>query len=517
MIDLKQFLRKVYMGRSPVDLGRRRRFLALFSRTITFASAFAVFGRFVSPKVSAQGTDTKPVNSPSDVTVDPSLKRGGTAYERARREAIWNDRKPDRYPEQIVFASNDQDIIGTVRLAHASGWRVATRSGGHSWSGNHIRDGGVLLDLSRMNDIHIDVDSHMVSIQPGVRARDLQKMLNDVGLRFPTATCPDVGMGGYLLGGGGSFTSRLDGASCYGVVAADVVMADGKLIHATDETCPDIMWAVRGSGPNFFGVVTKFYLRAKPLHKSMLSSTYIFPAAMAEDLIQWHLAVSRSLPLAVTHNWFAVKSAMPEYGGIPILLNAVAFGDSDEETRSHLDVFEKSPLLGKAVVHQPPGPWTNDLGFALVSRLYPKGFRYRSDSSWVDPYKQGFAKLVAEAVNSLPNDRAHILWAPFSTAQLHSNACYSLESPVSIHFYGVSPDPADDQKMDAWVNNWMAKCQEFSFYGGAGKVNDSDLIEFPKYFLTPENRDRVAKLRKKYDPSGVFFPCIGTDHSVRST
>ena len=515
MSDVKQFLRNVFIRRPPVDLLRRRRFLDLFSKSIAFASTFTAWGRAVAVQGSEPGTEGSTGDATVDATAAPSLKRGTAAYERARLDAIWNERKPDRYPDQIIIASNDQDIVAAVRLAKRVGCQIATRSGGHSWIGNHIRDGGILLDLSRMTDINIDANSNIASIQPGVHARDLQKSLNDVGLRFPTATCPTVGMGGYLLGGGASFTSRLDGASCFGVVAADVVMADGTLIHATDQTYPEIMWAVRGSGPNFFGVVTKFYLQAKPLYKSMLSSTYIFPVAVAEELFQWHLGISRSLPLTVTHNWFAVESAMPELGSVPILLNAIAFGDSDEETRALLDVFEKNPLLGKAIVHQPPAPWTNDLGFSLVSRLYPKGFRFRSDALWVDPYKDGFTKLIAQAVSSLPTDRAHILWAPFSTSHQHPNACYSLESPVSIHFYGVSAEASDDKRMDDWVNGWMTKCRPFSYYGGAGKINDNDIIEFPKYFLTPENRDRVAKLRRKYDPAGVILPCIGTDHSVK--
>jgi hypothetical protein len=69
--------------------------------------------------------------------------------------------------------------------------------------------------------------------------------------------------------------------------------------------------------------------------------------------------------------------------------------------------------------------------------------------------------------------------------------------------------------MDEWVNGWMNRCRPYSYYGGAGKINDNDIIEFPKYFLTPENTARIAKLRKKYDPDGLFFSCIGTDHSVR--
>jgi len=513
MFTIKQMLRKL-LPKASVNARSRRLFLDLLAKSAAFAFAFNAFGRVVAAKASQAGTNAISGGATADGTTAPNLTRGSTAYERARLDAIWNERKPARYPDQIAIASSDQDIVAAVQLAKRNNWQLATRSGGHNWIGNHIRDGGILLDLSRMTDISIDVNSHIVSIQPGVHARDLQKSLNEVGLRFPTATCPTVGMGGYLLGGGASFTSRLDGASCFGVVAADVVMADGSLIHATDQTHPEIMWAVRGSGPNFFGVVTKFYLQTKPLHKSMLSSTYIFPASVAEELFEWHLAISGSLPLTVTHNWFAVKSAMPEFGSIPILLNAIAFGDSDGETRALLDVFEKNPLLGKAIVHQPPAPWTNDLGFSLVSRLYPKGFRFRSDALWVDPYKEGFTKLVAEAVGSLPTDRAHILWAPFSTGHQHPNACYSLESPVSIHFYGVSGEEADDKKMDDWVNGWMSKCRRYSYYGGAGKINDNDIIEFPKYFLTPENTARVGRLRKKYDPTGVFFPCIGTDHSA---
>jgi FAD/FMN-containing dehydrogenase len=110
------------------------------------------------------------------------LSRGDSGYEEARLDAIWNGRKPSRLPEAIALAESVDDVVDVVRLARRRGWRIGVRSGGHSWSGNAIRDGGLLLDLSRLNDLTIDVANRTASVGPGIRGADLQPELNDRGL-----------------------------------------------------------------------------------------------------------------------------------------------------------------------------------------------------------------------------------------------------------------------------------------------------------------------------------------------
>lgn len=482
----------------PVDQQSRRQFVG---SVIQVAASVAALGTLQSAGAAEESSE--PIY----------LERGSDVYERARLNAVWNSRKPHRYPNRIAFITTPEEAVQAIKAANNHGWKVGVRAGGHNWIGNHVRDGGLLLDLSRMSKVEVDVAAQRATIEPGVRSRDLQKVLNDQGFRFPTATCPTVGQSGHLLGGGASFTTRLDGPSCFYVEAADVVLADGTLIHATDKTYPEIMWAVRGAGPSFFGLVTKFYLRIKPLEPAILTSTYIFPADLAEEFLGWHTAISPHVPASTQHTIFAVRALMPQFDGIPIGLNIVAFGKNEEDCRAQIEPFAKAPIASKYLVSTPPSPWTHDQGYSLLTTLYPKSFRFRSEALWVDPTQSGYARLCADAIKTLPNLHAHILWAPYGMHYTHPNTCYSLESAMSLHFYGVTDNPEEDEKMNSWVNGWMNQFRKYSPYNGAGKINDNALDEFPKYFLTPENTGKVAKLRAKYDPKGIFYPCLGTPYS----
>jgi FAD/FMN-containing dehydrogenase len=371
----------------------------------------------------------------------------------------------------------------------------------------------MLLDLSRKSQVEIDTKNQRAIVEPGVRARDFQKRLNDLGYRFPTATCPTVGISGHLLGGGASFTTRMDGPSCSYVEAVDVVLAEGTEIHATDASHPEIMWAVRGAGPSFFGVVTKFYLRIKPIEKSILWSNYLFSSEIAEEFLTWHINISKSLPVTTQHNVFAVKALMPQYPGIPMGLGVVAFGNTDDQCRAQLEVFDKAPFAPKYLARTPSTPWTHDQGYGQVAMLYPKGLRFRSETLWVDPHREGWAKLCSDAIATLPNLHSHMLWAPYGTHAALPNACYSGTSPLSLHFYGVSESADDDVAMSEWVNGWMNRFRKYSANNGTGKINDNGLNEFPKYYLSPENTKKLELLRAKYDPEGVFYGCLGNPRS----
>jgi hypothetical protein len=249
------------------------------------------------------------------------------------------------------------------------------------------------------------------------------------------------------------------------------------------------------------------------LEQNILSSTFIFPSDVAEDFLSWHTELSKHLPASTQQNVFAVRALMPQFPGIPMAMNVVTFGKDAEDCRAQIEPFAKSPIASKYLVSTPPMPWTHDQGYSLVTNLYPQSFRFRSEALWVDPAQPGYARLCAEAIKTLPNLHAHILWAPYGMNHRHPNACYSLESAMSLHFYGVSEDPNEDAKMNDWVNGWMNQFRKYSMYGGAGKINDNALDEFPKYFLTPENTRKVAKLHSKYDPKGLFYPCLGTPYS----
>src|SRR5690242_17078859 len=95
------------------------------------------------------------------------LWRDDDGYEQARQDAVWNYRKPDRYPEVIVQAVSESDVVAAVNLAKERGLKVNARSGGHSWSASSVRQGAMLIDLSRLTEIAFDPDTGIALVQPG--------------------------------------------------------------------------------------------------------------------------------------------------------------------------------------------------------------------------------------------------------------------------------------------------------------------------------------------------------------
>ncbi|OWY59493.1 oxidoreductase, partial [cyanobacterium TDX16] len=112
--------------------------------------------------------------------------RGDDGYEEARRATVWNGRLPDRFPDVVVQATSAADVQVAVRHATAEGLQVGVRSGGHSWAANHVRDGGLLLDVSRLDDVQLDVDGYSAVVGPGTGGHALCLQLGEVDRFFPS-------------------------------------------------------------------------------------------------------------------------------------------------------------------------------------------------------------------------------------------------------------------------------------------------------------------------------------------
>ena len=173
---------------------------------------------------------------------------GDDGYEQARRDAVWNELKPDRHPAAIILAANERDVVEAVKLARERGLKVKARSGGHSWTGSSVRDDSILVNLSALSDVEVDPVTSTAIVGPGAQGRDLNRLLEPHGLFFPTGHCPTVGLGGFLLQGGWGWHSPNIGPACLSVVGVDVVTANGELVHADETTNQDLLWAARGAG-----------------------------------------------------------------------------------------------------------------------------------------------------------------------------------------------------------------------------------------------------------------------------
>lgn len=167
---------------------------------------------------------------------------------------MWGKRTPERRPSAFVPASTVDDVVSAVRSAHSDDRPITVRAGGHNWSGSHLRDDAVVVDVSAMDEVIVDEDAMTAVVGPGVEGSVLAEGLERKGLFFPAGHCRGVKLGGYLLQGGFGWNSRALGPACMSVNAVDVVLADGSRVHADANENSDLYWAARGSGTGFFGV-----------------------------------------------------------------------------------------------------------------------------------------------------------------------------------------------------------------------------------------------------------------------
>ena len=185
-------------------------------------------------------------------------------YKAVRRSMVWNQLVPQRRPRAIVQVASKDDVVEAVRFARTNRLKLAVRGAGHSWVGYSLYDDSLLIDLGRLNEVSIDHKARVAVIQPAVRSRDFSRLLAARGLAFPVGHCPTVAMSGFLLNGGLGWNCNGWGPGCFSIDAAKVVMADGNLVSASETQNSDLLWAVRGAGPGFFGVVTEYTLRLYP-------------------------------------------------------------------------------------------------------------------------------------------------------------------------------------------------------------------------------------------------------------
>jgi FAD/FMN-containing dehydrogenase len=165
------------------------------------------------------------------LSTEKTFFRGTDGYENARRATVWNGLLPARFPDVIVQAHDTDDVVAAIRLARANGFHVGVRSGGHSWTASHLRDGGLLLDVSRLDHCTVEPDRMTADVGPGKVASVFATELDAQGLFFPAGHCEGICLGGYLLQGGYGWNGPVLGPACESVLGLEVVTADGERIY----------------------------------------------------------------------------------------------------------------------------------------------------------------------------------------------------------------------------------------------------------------------------------------------
>jgi FAD/FMN-containing dehydrogenase len=202
-----------------------------------------------------------------------ALRPGDTGYDDAR--AMYNG-MIDRRPAIIVQPRSAADIRDAVGFARQQRLPLAVRCGGHSVAGVSIVDAGVLIDLSSLKGVHVDPERGTAIANAGVLWGEYDRVTEMFGLATPGGRVTTTGVGGFTLGGGYGWLSPKHGLAADNLVGADLITAGGHLVHVTDDTNPELMWALRGAGQNF-GVVTSYELKLHPVPPLVMGGLLVVP------------------------------------------------------------------------------------------------------------------------------------------------------------------------------------------------------------------------------------------------
>src|SRR4051812_33870125 len=204
-------------------------------------------------------------------------------YDEARR--VFNA-MIDKYPALIVRCQDVADVITAVNFAREQDQVLAVRGGGHNGAGSGTVDDGLVLDLSLMNGIRVDPVARTARVEGGALLSDLHHATYPFGLAVPSGIVASTGVGGITLGGGIGHLTRQLGLTIDSLLEADVVLADGSFVTASETENPDLFWALRGGGGNF-GVVTSFLFKLHPI-STLYAGPMLWPLERATEVLHWY-------------------------------------------------------------------------------------------------------------------------------------------------------------------------------------------------------------------------------------
>src|SRR3954470_21958021 len=224
------------------------------------------------------------------------IRPGDPSYDEAR--SIWNGAH-DKYPALIVRCAGVADVIRAVEFARSEELLVAVRGGAHSIPGFSTVDGGIVIDLSQMKGIRVDAEARTAIAEPGLTWAEFDHETQQFGLAVTGGLISTTGIAGFTLGGGIGWLMRKHGLTADNLRSADVVTADGCLVHCSAGENPELYWGLRGGGGNF-GIVTSFEYRLHPVGPIAMGGPVIYPGELAGDILRFYREWVKDCPDELT-------------------------------------------------------------------------------------------------------------------------------------------------------------------------------------------------------------------------
>jgi FAD/FMN-containing dehydrogenase len=400
-----------------------------------------------------------------------------------------------------------------VKHAKAEGLAVAVRGGGHNVAGYATVDDGLIVDLRHMNNVEVDPVDRVVHAGGGARWADVDREAQKHGLAVPGGVVSDTGIGGLTLGGGYGWIRGSHGLSCDNLVGAEVVLADGHVVYASEDENPDLFWGLRGGGGNF-GVITRFDFRAYPLGPDVYF-TFVAHDGRGDamrDAVRWFrdwcLDVPDEIaPIGILGQVPPGHEMFPEelYGVPYFIIVGMYNGDPSEGEK----LFAPARTFAK-----PLADFSGTMPYIDAQKVFDEDFpahelRYYWKSSNMKSLPDDLVDVIVEHAKRQPS--------PLSTTDLwHVGGAVRRVDEDDMAFSGRDigylfnveanwPDPADDEANIRWVRefqdavrDWADGRAYFNFGGFAEEARSAVETTFGAKY------ERLRAIKRKYDPENVF-------------
>ena len=419
----------------------------------------------------------------------------------------WNH-MIDRKPALIARCSNVDDVVAAVRHAASAGRKAVARCGGHSVSGASVPENGIVIDLAALKDITVDTDAMIARVGGGALLGELDAATQAQGLAVTAGIEPDTGVGGLTLGGGIGFLCRKLGLTIDNLVGAQVVLADGNLVEASETSHPGLFWALRGGGGQF-GIVTRFDFRVHAIGPEVVVGHAYYPLDKARDVMRYvrdfmHDASDDVTLVPAFMKVPPVEPFPPEQHGQPcVAIIACHVGN---------------PAVAKAEVQ--PLLELEDMIFGFVDTMpylefqktfagsSPKGGRYYWKSIFVDDLEDDLVDVMVDGIRTLPGEYTLVfmetLGGAVSRVGIEETAFANRSARYNLGLSAGWVDRADDDTTVAACRAWFERLKPFS--DGTVYLNylDRDEAARTREGFGP-NYERLCQVKADYDPKGLFL------------
>jgi FAD/FMN-containing dehydrogenase len=406
----------------------------------------------------------------------------------------------DRSPLAVARVADADDVATVVNAARESGLDLAVRSGGHSRAGYGTVDGGLVIDVSSMNSTEVDADARTAWVETGSTAGQYTLATSEHGLVTGLGDTGSVGIAGLTLAGGVGFLVRKYGLTIDNLLAVDVVTADGELVRASEDSEPDLFWAIRGGESNF-GVATRFQLRLEEV-SDIVGGMLMLPAS--PEVITGFLEAAKAAPeeLSTIAN-VMVAPPMPmipeEAHGKPIIMGLAAYvGPVDKGE----EVF--APFRALAT------PYADMLRPMKYPELYEGPEQEPQFATGANFFADSFDSAAASAIlEELPKSTAmmkavqlRVLGGALAQVPNDATAFGHRDRGLMVNVAAMYLEAAEKDTHDAWVAGLASSLGENGTGGYVGFLGEEKEEKLRASY--GENWDRLRELKRRYDPDNLF-------------